>query len=95
MATKPTDDQITEEIRLLTQLKNVVPEKTFFGDDNHKGIDAQIQVLSSSMTTNRIYDLWGQEDDDTFDQHTLDLALDAHQWMEGDSTEVPSAGWDN
>lgn len=91
---KPTNDQITEEIQRLVALKGKVPEHNFFGDDNHAGIDAQIEVLSKKMSRDRIYDRWGQEDGDDYDQHKLDLALDAYSWIEGTSTESPSQGWD-
>lgn len=91
---KPTNDQIAEEIQDLTALKNVVPPETKFGDNNHAGIDVQILVLSTGMTHDQIYDRWGQEDsEDCYDEHKLDLALQASMWMRGESSEIPSTGW--
>lgn len=93
---KPTNDQITEEIQKLTALKNVVQPKTWFGEDNHAGIDVQILVLSTGMTHDQIYARWGQEDsEDCYDEHKLDLALQAAMWVAGEPSVSPSQDWED
>ena len=99
---RPTDDQITEEILALINVKQLVKPRTAFGDDNHAAIDAQREVLAERLSMDAIYDRFGSDEededafDDIFDQHALDAALEARAWMSGER-EVdagrPSKGW--
>ena len=49
----------------------------------HDAIDAQIAVLRERMSSGEVYDAYGGEDADEFDQHTFDAALNACDWMTG------------
>lgn len=105
--TPKTDAQIEAEIAALEAIKPGVRERTFFGDDNHAAIDAQIRVLRERMDSGKLHDVFGDPaesmdgdeiDDDAidFDQHALDSALEALDWMTGDSDQQsPSEGWKN
>ena len=71
-------------------------ERTAFGDDNHAAIDAQLAVLRERMSSEQVYDAYGDEGADEFDQHTFDAALSAHDWMTGalaSDEDAPAASW--
>lgn len=106
MSTKqrPTPEQISEEILALINFKQLVRRFSGFGDDNHAAIDAQREVLSEGLSMNDIYDRFGSDEDDLeegdfddgFDQHQLDCAIEAHDWMTGERAideGRPSEGW--
>lgn len=105
--TPKTFDEIEREIAALIAIKPHVRMKTPTGDDNRAAIDAQIAVLRARMTAEQVYERFGDPssllsgDDDEisdeapgFDQHALDSALDALNWMTGDGTEQSlAAAW--
>jgi len=96
MSKRKTEDQINAEIAALVALKPKVRERTAFGDDNHAAIDAQLAVLRERMSSDEVYDAYGDEDSDEFDQHTFDAALSAHDWMSGtlaSDEDAPAASW--
>lgn len=76
----PTAKQIQAEIEALTEIKPKVRRLTFFGDDNHKAIDAQIKVLEKDLDEDAIYDRWD-------DGRLLDYAQSARAWLDGESEE--------
>lgn len=91
-----TNEQINTEITTLREMKPNVREYTAFGDSNHDAIEAQVDVLREHMSTDDVYDRFGEdafEDEDEFCQSDLDAALSAQQWLCGESEEAPSAGW--
>lgn len=91
-----TDEQINAEIEALKAVKPSVRKVSAFGDDNHEAIDAQIRVLTERMSLDDVYDAWGDEDSDEFEQHLLDAALEARDWMTGARAAnegSPSEGW--
>jgi hypothetical protein len=88
-----TPEEISTEITKLKGLKDSIPKKSFFGDDNHAAVDVQIQVLEQLMSNNDVYDTWGDDEIEEFDQHTLDSALEASNWLTSDRDEPPSSGW--
>lgn len=89
-----TDEEIQSEIALLQKLKPSVPKVTAFGDDNHNSIDAQIDVLTNKMSEDRIYEIYGDEEDLDFSEHTLNSALDAFMWMTEENDESTSSEWE-
>lgn len=103
---RKTEAQIDAEITALEAIKPSVRKMTFFNDDNHAAIDAQIRVLRERMDSRALHEAFGDPadgisdegdlDDDAidFDEHTLHCALEALDWMTGDSdAESPSEGW--
>jgi hypothetical protein len=96
MSKRKTEEQIIAEIAALVALKPKVRKRTAFGDDNHAAIDAQLAVLRERMSSDEVYDAYGDEDADEFDQHTFDAALSACDWMTGmlaSDEESPAASW--
>ena len=47
---KPTKAQIEKEIKELTEIKPKVRHFSMFGDDNHKCIEVQIEVLKNNLS---------------------------------------------
>lgn len=92
-----TQDQIDQEVTALLALKDFVPRRTMFGDDNHRAIDAQIEVLEVGLTMDEIYARWGEEaflDEDEFDENALSCALEAFDWKtRTQCISPPSKGW--
>ena len=96
MSKRKTEDQINAEVAALKALKPTIRERTAFGDDNHAAIEAQISVLRERMGSDEVYDAYGDEEADDFDQHTVDAALSAHDWMTGAlaaDEDAPAASW--
>lgn len=96
MSKRKTQEQIDAEVAALVAVKPKVRETNAFGDDNHAAIDAQLAVLRERMSHDDVYDAYGDEDSEEFDQHTLDAALSAHDWMVGTLAAdegSPSEGW--
>lgn len=96
MATRKTDAQIDAQASELQALKTRVRQYTAFGDDNHAALDAQCAVLRKRMSMDDVYIEFGDEESPDFTQHTLDAALEAHDWMTGlraADEGSPSQGW--
>ena len=96
MSKRKTEEQIIAEIAALVALKPKVRKRTAFGDDYRAAIDAQLAVLRERMSSDEVYDAYGDEDADEFDQHTFDAALSACDWMTGmlaSDEESPAASW--
>lgn len=91
---KPTQEQIDAEINALKTMKPNVLEESTFGDNHHDAIEAQLAVLAKRMRFDEIYDVYGDENSDEFASNVLDAAIDARNWLDGDSDDgAPSAGW--
>jgi len=90
-----TKEQIDTEIETLRKMKPNVRRRSAFGDDHHHAIEAQMSVLREMMSTDNIYDAYGDESADEFEQNVLDEAINARDWMMGELAEdnAPSAGW--
>jgi hypothetical protein len=87
-----TKEQIAEQIKLLTELKPKIAQRTHFGDDNHAAIDAQIKVLEEQADEQRVWDL---ADEEGWPDHTRDSALEAAMWLneEQDKLAEDPDGW--
>jgi hypothetical protein len=80
--------EIDAEIKALEACKTYSPERTFFGDDNHRNIDLQIEYLRGEIDTT------DDEDWNDFNCDEQSAILDAESWKKGQSKESPSSGWD-
>lgn len=84
---------IQDEIGKLKALKPRIPRRTFFGDDNHTVIDAEIVTLERLYTREEVYDEFSADDEE--EPRELDAALGTANWiMEEDGSEAPSVGWE-
>jgi hypothetical protein len=99
MALKPkTQQEIDAEIKALRELKTTVPKKTFFGDDNHEKLDAQIETLEKRMTKAQAEQRWyvdeSAEEYSDGDNELYFEVCAAIEWMNGDpDQDAPSEGW--
>lgn len=86
---KPTKEQIQQEIEKLKALKPRVRHYTAFGDDNRAAIGADIKVLEEDLSKDAIYDRYEDL------QHLLESALYARYWLDGDEELAPSEAWES
>lgn len=86
---KKTEKQIAAEVEKLKKMKPTVLKKNYFGDSHHDAIDAQIEVLTSDMDDQDVYD---RLDDGDYKQHVADAALEVIAWRDEDE-EAPSETW--
>ena len=86
---KPTKAQIEKEIKELTEIKPKVRRFSMFGDDNHKCIEAQIEVLINDLSDDQIEDRWGGDvcDESAPALSLYDNATEARAWLNGESEE--------
>jgi len=77
-----TAEEIKQAIEQLKEIKPKVRKMTAFGDDNHAAIEAQILVLTETMTEDQIWDEWPE--DSNSHERIRDNALDAYNWMTGE-----------
>lgn len=92
---EPTGEQIKAEIAELKRIKPLIPERSFFGDNNQEAIDAQIIVLEEDLSEEDVFERGERAEDEEgyFDENMINHARDAVDWLNGDSEESPSAGW--
>ena len=83
---KPTPQEILNEIEALKKCFTFVPKYNLFDDNNHAGIQLQIDVLSGEI------DAMSEEFHD-YDSDEQSAIMEADDWMEGLSDESPSSGW--
>jgi hypothetical protein len=80
-------DFIYAETKKLKALKEQVPARTSFGDDNHGAIDAQIAVLEQGLSSEQINERYGDDDN-------LRLAaVYAYDWKFKREEKAPSLEW--
>ena len=79
---KRTQKEIDAEIKWLTEHKQRIPQIDDFGDNNHRIIDAVIQVLQGKLKLADINNGNCRKNA----QHTLD-------WMAGTENVSPSQNW--
>ena len=92
---RPTDKQVTAEIKKLETMKPNVRRTSAFGDNHHDAIDAQVKVLTEGMDEEEIYAEWENEDDYEQNRNIIDAALEATHWRDGeaDDDKSPSENW--
>jgi hypothetical protein len=79
-----TEEEIQHQIEGLENMKKIVPERSFFGDENWKKIDAQIAVLKGNAVPN---DYYRNEHDEDYNEGDNDIWSDAElaeQWLNGE-----------
>jgi predicted ATPase len=85
---KPTQDEVTKEVKTLREQLKTVRYYSGFGDDNRSQIKAQIRVAEEDMDSDDI--------NDTFDGEDQSAAFQMRDWMDygsdGDDGS-PSEGW--
>lgn len=83
--------EIDTEIKALEEMKPRVRRTTYFGDDNHAAIEAQLEVLRGNVDEDEIQDKF---DDGEWTEHERDNAQQAVDWMEEYTDEgSPSENW--
>jgi hypothetical protein len=87
----PTPKQIEAEIARLTDLNHKVPSTTAFGDSNFLAIEAQIEVLVNDF---REEDVYAKQQDDDWNEYVAHSAIEAVQWLDGDTATPPSKDWE-
>lgn len=88
-----SEEERKAEVEKLKAVKQHVPARTYFGDDNHGGIEAQIEVIEKALTMRRIESLYDEAGDgeSTYYNH----ARDAFDWLNEEAeSEAPSIGWE-
>jgi hypothetical protein len=100
-----TKAEIAKEIKLLKAMKPFVPKLTFFGDNNHHEIEAEIYVLEHGCDEDEIAKKYLPESGDgepTEEERekgeTVEVesaARDAMNWRDGDpcQKDPPSKDW--
>lgn len=84
---KRTQKEIDKEMNALEDAKSYAPKMTMFGENNHDKIDRQIEFLRGDI------DIDAPEFEE-MDENEQASVLDAQAWLNGDSDDAPSAGWD-
>lgn len=83
---------VAAEVILLQLYRSTVRPFNVFGNSNRDAIQAQIDVLQSNMTGEKIEDEWGMEGEDPC-EHTYDSANYARRWLDGEEQDSPSKDW--
>lgn len=89
MATKQiqTQEAINRQIEGLLKMKQTLPEKSFFGDRNWEKIDTQVDVLKGNVKSGSLYHDESVEDFEESDNEMYFAALEAEDWLNGDSED--------
>lgn len=83
--------EIEAEVKKLEEMKPRVPPRTFFHDDNHAAIDAQIEVLKGEVDVDEIENM---AESGEWTDHERSNAMQALDWMEENNDDPsPSEGW--
>jgi hypothetical protein len=77
---KPTEAEIQAELSNLRALAVALPAA-------RRNISVMIEGLESRMTVDQVYDEWDTEDTE------FQYALDAANWLAGETKDKPSEGW--
>jgi hypothetical protein len=86
-----TQKEIDDEIKALKTVRPKIKPRSSFGDDNLAAVDAQIEVLEQDLDSDEIYDAY---EDYEGDEYILGVALDARQWIDGESEyDSLATGW--
>lgn len=83
----PDVKQIALEIAGLEGIKPTVRRASFFGDNHHDAIDAQITVLLERLS---VYDVDDRGDADEWADNVKSAGHDAANWLTGDFTDYPT-----
>lgn len=89
MAKLKTAEEVQAEIVALTDVKPFVPQRTFFGNDNHAKIDAQLWALRETDDEEDADEKWADEED----HEVMEGAKYAIRWKNGEEDVPPSKDW--
>ncbi len=87
-----TEKEIKDQIAALKKIKPTVLRRSFFGDDHHAAIDAQIETLQNKYSYRTIDNRNGAE----WEENEADSARSACDWMGGEDLEdgpTPADTW--
>lgn len=75
---KRSTQSIKHQINLLKLQRQSIPERSFFGDNNHQTINAQIEILEEALVldANDLHELW----DASIDEGDKDV-LQTYDWL--------------
>lgn len=105
----PTSAEVAGEVARLRELREAVPPRTVFGDDNREAITAQIDVLSERLSVEQTEDRWGEHPHWAGDPGSADIAalsyapyvlaaaVQAAKWLHGHLDilgDSPAASWE-
>lgn len=88
-----TDDEINTQIEFLKGIKDKVMKYTFFGENNHAAIAAEIEVLEKGRGQDPAQGedwVWQQYGENEDCRHERDHALEATRWLDGDDSCAPN-----
>ena len=85
-----TPKQVKDEIQKLKSIKPTVRPTSFFGDNHHDAIDAQIEVLEDLLDEDEIYH---KEDDEEWTESVRGAACEAYEWLHGNKKESIADEW--
>lgn len=88
MGLERTEKEVAAEIAALELCKTYIPKETIFGDDNIRNVDLQIEYLKGEIDTTADEFL-------EYSENEQSAILEAEDWLEGNSNESPSSGWDD
>lgn len=88
MTKKRTQEEIERQIQGLLKMKETLPQKSFFGDDNWAKIDAQIAVLKGEATPDDYYIDEKSEDYEDGDNDVWSEAERAESWLNGERGDL-------
>lgn len=77
-----TETEKQEMISKLESQKEVLPEFSFFGDNNWNQIDAAIDVIQNNLDSDEIYDKY------EFESDVVDYAHTAREWLDGEDNDL-------
>lgn len=79
-----TQEEVARQITALKEVRPKVRPHSVFGTSNLAQLDAQVDVLENLLDNDDIHD---QYDRSGTEEETLSAALEARQWIEGESEE--------
>lgn len=75
-----SQEEIDNLISLFRRLRNKMPEYNYFGDNNWKVIDTQIDILNGEINDeDEVYDI-----EESLGEMGLSNALEVFQWLDGE-----------
>ena len=99
MALRP-ETEVQDVLKRLREVRDKVPARTHFGDDNHEAIDAAIAVLDEKLDEDDVYGRFEPGDDDDINadegrsDHSLENARAAAAWLHCEDDDDPATGWE-
>ena len=93
----PTAKEIKAEVAALKKVRGQLPKLSPHGHDNHACVNAQIEVLTTNITEDEIFergDIEATPKQKVWIDDVRESAESALKWKTGESFEAPSVDWD-